>query len=170
MSELHERLAAAAGDRTYRHLADLTGQNAETVRRYMQGQAPSVEFLSKLAHSLQLNGSWLLTGQGPMRAGDVKGHALREAHAAELLHAMANTLTQLIARVERLEVFVQTMEARLRASRPAEAGSVGAASVGSGRDERGEGEGRASGPAVQVPGVAGRIAAAAAQRPRPAAD
>ena len=43
---LHDRLSTAVGKRTYRSLSDLTGVHPETVRRYMQGQAPSVEFVS----------------------------------------------------------------------------------------------------------------------------
>ena len=114
---LHDRLVLAAGERTYKQLAELTGQNQETVRRYMQGNAPSVEFIAAFGNSLGLNGSWLLTGHGPMRLGEVRTEALREADVSELLTAMADTLSQLINRVERLEVFLQTLETRLRTVR-----------------------------------------------------
>ena len=115
-SDLHQRLADAAGKRTYRRLGELTKTHPETVRRYMQGQAPSAEFLSGLCHALGLNGSWLLTGHGPMLMKDVRSDALGQADAAELLTAVSNTLTQLIDRVEQLEVFVQTMDTRIRAT------------------------------------------------------
>lgn len=115
LTSLHQRLRAAAGDRSFRHLADVTGTSAESVRRYMAGHAPSAEFLSGLCAGLGLNGEWLLTGRGPMRAAEVRTRALREANASELLNAMATTLERLIDRVERIEVFVQTMETRLRA-------------------------------------------------------
>ncbi|GJM19690.1 MAG: hypothetical protein DHS20C14_19030 [Phycisphaeraceae bacterium] len=115
-SELHQRLAAAAGKRTYRRLGELTGTHPETVRRYMQGQAPSAEFLAALCSALGLNGSWLLTGHGPLLLQDVRSDALGQADAAELLTAVSNTLTQLIDRVEELEVFVQTLDTRIRAA------------------------------------------------------
>lgn len=116
---LHERLQAVAGNLTYRNLAELTKTHPETVRRYMQGHAPSVEFLAAICTSMGISAEWLLTGRGPMRVTELRQHALKEANPAELLTAVANTLQQLQERVERLEIFVQTLEARMRAtSRP----------------------------------------------------
>jgi transcriptional regulator with XRE-family HTH domain len=112
---LHARLRAAVGSRTYREVGDLTRTNSETVRRYLLGQSPSVEFLSALGAALNLNAEWVLTGRGPMHRSDVRGHALKEANPHELLNAVAETLERLITRVERLEVFLQTLEVRLRA-------------------------------------------------------
>jgi transcriptional regulator with XRE-family HTH domain len=113
-ASLHDRLRMVTGDRTYRMVAELTEFNQETTRRYLQGQAPSAEFLAAICRVFGVSGDWLLTGRGPMRADEVRHHALREATAADLLTAMANTLTTLLDRVERLEVFVQTVDARLR--------------------------------------------------------
>ena len=115
---LHDRLEAVAGSLTYRNVAELTKIHPETVRRYMQGQAPSVDFLAAICTAMGINGEWLLTGRGPMRANELRKHALKEANAAELLTAVADTLSRLQERVERLEVFVQTLEARLRATAP----------------------------------------------------
>lgn len=113
---LHERLKTAAGERTYRQLGDLTGTNAESVRRYMQGQAPSVEFLARLCGALGVNGDWLLIGQGPMLQSEIRDHALRDAGTPDLLRATSDTVSHLIDRVDRLERFVQTAETRLRTS------------------------------------------------------
>lgn len=115
LSPLHRRLKAAIGERTFREVGDLTNTNHETVRRYVQGQSPSVEFLSALCEALKINGAWLLMGQGPMHAGDARGHALQEANPHELLAAVADTLERLNDRVTRIELFVQTIETRLRA-------------------------------------------------------
>jgi len=115
-SPLHERLTAATGDRTYRAISDLTGVHAETVRRYMQGQSPSIEFIAKLCDSLGISGEWILTGKGPMRSADTRSHALKEANPAELLAAMASTVDRITERIGRLEVYVQTLETRLRAA------------------------------------------------------
>jgi transcriptional regulator with XRE-family HTH domain len=111
---LHERLKHAAGERNYRELAQLTATSPETVRRYMLGQSPSAEFLSSLCAGTGVNGEWLLTGRGPVHKKDVRATALRDANVTELLSAMSVTLERLIERVERLEVFLQSMEARLR--------------------------------------------------------
>jgi transcriptional regulator with XRE-family HTH domain len=113
-SPLHERMRAVVGARTYKTVSDLTATNAETVRRYLQGQSPSVEFLAALASALEINGEWLLCGRGAMRRGEVKAHALREASGAELLGALATTVEKLSSRVERLEVYMQVIEARMR--------------------------------------------------------
>lgn len=138
-TELHERLKAAVGARTFRHLSELTGTHHETVRRYMQGQMPSVEFVSALCGSLGLNANWMLTGRGPMRLADVRAASLQQADASELLAAMAATIEVLIKRVERLEVFLQTMEVRLRAAPAVSSGASRAADHGGARDQRSEG-------------------------------
>jgi hypothetical protein len=111
---LHERLRAAAGQRTKRTLSQLTNTPSETVRRYMTTQAPAAEFLSLFCSSLGINGDWLLTGRGPMKASDVKHHALGEARAGDLLGAMAGSIEVLIDRVDRTEKYVQTLETRVR--------------------------------------------------------
>lgn len=113
-SLLHQRLRGVVGRRSYRELADMTHTHPETVRRYLLGHTPSVEFLTHLSQGLNLNGEWLLTGRGPMNRTDIRPQALREANASELLNAVAATLERLIQRVERLELFLQTMEVRLR--------------------------------------------------------
>lgn len=115
-SDLHERMARVVGDTTYRHLGELTGTHPETVRRYLQGQAPSAEFLINLCRAFGVSANWLLHGQGPMRASEIKREALRQADAAELLTAMSETMTVLIDRVSRLERYMQTLETRLRAA------------------------------------------------------
>lgn len=102
---------------TYRALGEATEQHPETVRRYMQGQSPSVEFLSALCFKFDINAQWLLTGQGPVRHTETRAHALREANPSELLAAIAASLERLTDRVDRIELFVQTQETRLRAAR-----------------------------------------------------
>jgi transcriptional regulator with XRE-family HTH domain len=118
---LHERLAAVVGQRSSRYIGELTGTNHETVRRYISGYAPSVEFLQSLCKAFGVSGEWLLTGKGPMKAADIRGSALREADAGELLSALASSVETLISRVDRLELFLQSMETRLRAIGPASA-------------------------------------------------
>jgi hypothetical protein len=112
--DFHTRLNAAAGSASYRKLGRLTDTHPETVRRYMQGQAPSATFLTNLCRVLNISGEWLLTGRGPMRCTDMRSHALSEADPSELMTAVANTLTDLCDRMDRLERFVQTMETRIR--------------------------------------------------------
>lgn len=123
LTPLHERLLEAAGKRSYREIAALTDIHPETVRRYMQGQAPSAEFLEAACTRLGLNGDWLLTGRGPMKASDVSGAALKAAKAGDLLSALAGTVESLVDRVDRMQLFVQTLETRVRAGAAAAAAS-----------------------------------------------
>lgn len=171
-SPLHTRLEAAAGDRTYRMLGELTGVHPENVRRYMQGQSPSVQFLTGFCSALGVSATWLLTGHGPMLAADVKGHVLKSAAASDLLGAMAGQLEAMRSRLERVELYVQTLETRLRADRAGDS-PRGAfrevkpldAAVGHPPHAMGSADGQhaATGSAVD------RIAAAVTKRPSPPA-
>lgn len=178
LSPLHERLHEVFGDKSFRSIAEITQTSHETVRRYMNGQAPSVEFLELVCRSLGVNGQWLLTGRGPKRTEHIRAHALGEANASELLSAMARTLERLTERVDRLEVFMQTLETRLRAVGTPGTTAYSVASTGQNahgqRSETNEprqrdGEDRASeGGAQSGAGVAVRarsVADALAQRP-----
>lgn len=129
LSKLHERLVAATGNMTYRQVGEITQTHPETVRRYMQGQTPSVEFLEALTGALGLSAEWLLTGRGPMKLDEARLHALREFNAADLLEAVASTMERLIDRVDRLEQYTQTLETRLRAVRGFDHDTFAAASL-----------------------------------------
>ncbi len=107
-------MQAAVGDRTYRRVGDLTNTHPETVRRYLTGHAPSVDFVSRLAATLGLNINWILTGHGPMRLADVKPHALRDANASDLLMHVALGIERLESRLDRLERYTQVLEVMIR--------------------------------------------------------
>lgn len=118
LKPMHRRLETALEGKTYRWISRATGIHPETVRRYMQGQSPSVEFVSSVCSQLHINPQWLLTGEGPMRGDDVRAHHLAEADPAELLAAIAATLDRLSERVDRLELFVQQLETQLSSAGP----------------------------------------------------
>lgn len=163
LTALHERLHAVIGGLTYRSLGERTKQHPETVRRYMQGQSPSVEFLSAVCRCYDVNAEWLLTGRGPIKQSQTRAHALREANASELLSAIAASLERLSDRVDRIELFVQTQEARLRGSaskNPDGRGGQGDIRESKQGTEKGD---TGSDPASR----AGRIADAVPDRPRP---
>lgn len=155
LSPLHERMRLAVGeDSTYRQVADRTGANAESVRRYMQGNAPSVEFVVSLCRCFGVSADWLLTGRGPMKAKDLKGYALGESSAGELFTAVAENLERLLGRVDRLERYMQTIETQLRGL-----GATGGTESGHAHDAQQS----ADPPSVRV----GQLREALAQRPRP---
>ncbi|MEO1583016.1 MAG: hypothetical protein AAFR96_00405 [Planctomycetota bacterium] len=154
LTPMHRRLASALEGKSYRWIARTTGIHPETVRRYMHGQSPSIEFVTCICGHLRINPQWLLTGEGPMRGDDVRAHHLAEADPAELLAAIAATLDRLSERVDRLELFVQQLETRISSVAPA---------ITTSEDPQGDG----SGPDADA---AGRIGAAVAERPRPDDD
>lgn len=113
-SALHERLKTVVGKTTYRALGQATNHNPETVRRYMSGQAPSVEFLASMISAYSVNADWLMTGRGPKDRSEVRTAALSQADPNELMAAIASRMEDMCDRVDRIEVFTQTMETRLR--------------------------------------------------------
>lgn len=115
LSPLHERLLSIVGDETYRALAKRTQSSPETVRRYLQGQAPSVEFLAAVCDVYDINANWLFTGEGARRNAEQRAETLRASSPAELLAAIADALELLTSRVDRLERFVQRVESRFNA-------------------------------------------------------
>jgi len=180
---LHERMKAMVGKTTFRALGQVTNHNPETVRRYMSGQAPSVEFLSALVSAYSVNADWLLTGRGPMDRSEARSATLANADPNELMAAIACRMEDMCDRLDRIEVFTQTMETRLRVS-DVDGGSPGSASpvseirIRAGMephsDEKGltshdrEGEQDAKqGADDPVAGRAGEIADTLPRRPRP---
>lgn len=121
---LCERLRLVVGAASYRQIGEVTATHPETVRRYMQGQSPSVEFIAAVCHHYHVNGEWVLTGQGPMRRADLKAHALKLANPSDLLGAVATGLERTGERLDRLERFLHTMETRLRAGEAAPAAAT----------------------------------------------
>jgi len=150
-------MTEAAGGNTFRALAVLTSHNNETVRRYMQGQAPSVEFVTAFCSGLDINIEWLLTGAGPMKRSELKSQTLRDANPTELLSAIAGGLEQVSQRLERLEMFVQSLEARVRAQLTAiESQGKAKRKIAKGGASDGQ-EARAVGPTERARIVAGAL-------------
>jgi transcriptional regulator with XRE-family HTH domain len=89
---IHERITIACSGLSCRELANRLGINHETVRRYLHGAAPSVEFIANLAEALDLSAEWLVLGQGPMYRVEMVAHALEEAGPQRLLHALGKLL------------------------------------------------------------------------------
>lgn len=68
LSGVHARIREAVGPKTsFRSVAAQTSVNAETVRRQMTVQAPSVRFLAAVADTYMVDLNWLLNGTVPPR-------------------------------------------------------------------------------------------------------
>lgn len=115
ISPLHDRLRIVAGERPFRVIAEITGYHAETVRRYLSGHEPSIEFVCALCRAFDISADWMLTGRGAMHASEARKHALRTSSTGDLLGAIAGAFERMSERVDRIERYVQTLETRLRA-------------------------------------------------------
>ena len=109
-SDLHERMLIVVGDRTYRLVGELTDTHPETVRRYLQGQSPSIEFVTALCSAFGINTEWLLRGTGPERACDALGESLRTATPSQLLGVIGYTLDALSERIASLEAAMDRLQ------------------------------------------------------------
>ncbi len=68
--------------RSISDVARITGFNRETVRRYLRGQRPDVEFVAKLAMSLHVSSEWLFLGEGEAYQPNEPVSSLRLTDAA----------------------------------------------------------------------------------------
>ncbi|MBL0920679.1 MAG: helix-turn-helix transcriptional regulator [Phycisphaerales bacterium] len=115
-SPLHLRLREVTEGVSFRTLAEVTGVHAENVRRYMLGQSPSIEFLAGICGAFNINADWLLTGRGPRSpTAETRASAVDSARPGEILAAIAESIERLQSRLDRVETYVLTLEARLRA-------------------------------------------------------
>lgn len=121
---LQDRLLTAVGDRSYKRIGDMTNTHPETVRRYLSGHAPSVDFVSRLAQAAGLNLNWILSGRGPMRLAQIKPQALKEANATDLLTHVALAIENLESKVDRLERYTQVLEIMIRQHDGRAAGTI----------------------------------------------
>lgn len=109
---IHERIAVIVGDRNNREIYRLTGVHHETVRRILNGQAPSTEFLRALCRATNVNAHWLLMGTGPMMETDTLADALRQAGPSDLLMALAESVARFGERMRLIESGVHVLEDR----------------------------------------------------------
>lgn len=76
---LTHRLRFAVGGLTYAEVGRIVGCSAESVRRYLQGQIPSLEFIYSFCSRLDISPTWLILGVGDFHLGEgLRGEALTE--------------------------------------------------------------------------------------------
>ena len=78
-STFHNRLAMAlaADPREQREIAEEIGSSPQQLSRWKRDVNPSPEVISKFVQVLGIDGHWLLTGEGSMKAGDKAALARR---------------------------------------------------------------------------------------------
>ncbi len=66
LADISRKIQQYLGDRTAREIAERTGVHPETVRRYLAGMAPSLEFVVAVCREFKLSADWLLLDEGTM--------------------------------------------------------------------------------------------------------
>jgi transcriptional regulator with XRE-family HTH domain len=75
--DIGERLKEARGELSQVEFARLIGVTKNTVGRYERGERePDIEYLTKTYKTLNINPTWLLTGDGPKTLDDHEKHEL----------------------------------------------------------------------------------------------
>jgi len=92
-----------AGHLSLRALARATGQNAETVRRYMKGAMPSMQFLGMVCEVFEVEPQWLLLGEGPRERSAAVDADPDETGTPPILLAIKAGVDQLNRRMDVIE-------------------------------------------------------------------
>ncbi|MCB9848552.1 MAG: hypothetical protein H6814_09075 [Phycisphaeraceae bacterium] len=86
------RVIEAAGGSSRRKIASLIADHfqtsAETVRRYLNGDTPSAEFILAICEATGTRADWLLFGRGERTPSHEYTRVLREADAIELVEEL----------------------------------------------------------------------------------
>jgi transcriptional regulator with XRE-family HTH domain len=106
MSDVSRRLQKLLGGRTAREVAERTGVHPETVRRYMGGMTPSVEFVAAICREFGVSGDWLLLDRGNM-------YPSSEAASLEQITQPA-LFAEVLARIQRLKDQLPVVESFVR--------------------------------------------------------
>jgi len=119
---LHDRLAQIGQSRTYKTIGDMTKTHPETVRRYMQGQSPSICFVTRLCAAFEISPTWLLLGSGPQTLAEVNAHERGRGTEGgpdtegERFAGFAGALTTLVDRMSGVERLMQKLDERWNTS------------------------------------------------------
>lgn len=108
-----DRLRIVLGPQSYRAIAKLTEMNPESVRRYMHGREPSVEFISRVCLKLGVRADWILFGIEPVLEKDAERTAISSASITEILYAIVGVVERTVDRIDRIEAYIQTNEQRI---------------------------------------------------------
>jgi len=91
--ECSDRLRYALRHRSFAEIGRATGISAETVRRYLYGATPSLDFVRSVCNAYQLSADWFVCGRGTPDAtlpasflarfstADLAGELERRVHA-----------------------------------------------------------------------------------------
>lgn len=82
---LGQRIRLVLRGQSQERVAEWSRLSAESVRRYLMGRHPSAKFLMALCAHEEVNGHWLLCGQGPLKYAELRSAALSSYSSSDLL-------------------------------------------------------------------------------------
>lgn len=106
---LHDRLRQIVGGTSNAEFARELRFHPETVRRYLAGATPSIQFLAALATVRGVNPTWVILGTGPRQLSDIAPQVLAEAAPLELGIALGLQLQHLGDQMARVASAVQVV-------------------------------------------------------------
>ena len=107
LNEVALRIQQYLGGKTAREIAEDTGVHPETVRRYLTGMPPSLEFVIALGRKYNLSLNWLLLGVGTIHLSD-QATSLDSASSRSLVDELR---TRVRVRADRMNGAVETLAA-----------------------------------------------------------
>lgn len=101
--ELTMRIRMATRGHTGRQVAAIVGMNHETVRRYLKGANPSIEFIKQVCVHYGVLADWLVLGDGPRTREDLKDELLEGLDSERFAEAWAERFTRFENRLVAIE-------------------------------------------------------------------
>lgn len=93
VSSIRQRMQQAAAPNNASEVARMTCSSRETVRRYLTGGRPSVEFVVAFCRAFDVNPTWLLFGTGPRLLSSQTSRSPVEHDATELVAELHRLLS-----------------------------------------------------------------------------
>ncbi len=101
------RLSLVLDGLSYRQIGNATGTHPETVRRYLNGHAPSAAFLTQVCVQYGVSGEWLLSGRLPMRSDEVQMHVLKNADPEVVVGVVSEMVIESLRTMKQVGSFTQ---------------------------------------------------------------
>lgn len=106
MADLQSRLQICCDGLMNTEIAEMTSISSESVHRYLNGSAPSIEFITRLAVHTGTSLQWLLLGEGPQYACTLEEWYVARSSTAALTHELERRITALLDKLERIDRFI----------------------------------------------------------------
>ncbi|GEM_PF-4642813 len=105
---LTARIRVATKGQNTREVSYTTGVNRESVRRYLKGGKPSVEFIRQVCLRYNVLADWLILGEGPRTREELKSELLADLDSDRFAEAWAERFARVESRLIAIEHILTT--------------------------------------------------------------